>query len=113
MTKAEKWLIAKEMERAAQELRRAIEDEMGPDYTEYGYKITVTERMNRKIDADLLQEIAAENGLTDHLSALFRWKPEINAKDWKAAAPEITAVLEEAITSTPGRASFKIEKIEE
>ena len=32
-----------------------------------------------------LQEIAAEHGLEAHLSMLFRWKPEIDARAWKAA----------------------------
>ena len=112
MKLAEKWLLAKEMERTAIELRRSIEDEMGLDYLEDGFKITITQRQNRKINADLLREIAEENGLTDHLSHLFRWKPEVNAKDWKACDESITSILEEAITTTEGRTSYKIEREE-
>ena len=60
--------------------------------------------------ADLLQELALESGIEQaHLSTLFRWKPELNMKEWKAAAPEITSALSGAITTTAGRPSFAIE----
>ena len=75
-----------------------------------GYKIKITGRMNRKVDADALQELAAEAGLTGHLSSLFRWKPEIDAKAWKSADASITSPLMGAITTTPSRASFAITK---
>jgi hypothetical protein len=65
-------------------------------------------RINRKVDADKLQAIAAEAGLTEHLSSLFRWKPEIAMSAWKAASPNITTPLLDAITATPGRPSFTI-----
>lgn len=116
------WLNAKNEERLATERRRELEDKLmaelhlpevfegsktlNPD----GYKVRVTYRMNRRIDADLLQEVAAENGLSEHLGQLFRWKPEINKKEWDAAAPEIVKTLEAAITVTPGRPSFAIEE---
>ena len=72
------------------------------------YKVKIEGRINRKINADKLQELAAESGLTEHLASLFRWKPEINAAAWKAAKPEITSPLLDAITATPGRPSFTI-----
>lgn len=115
------WRAAKAAEVDAQERRRQIEDEIlgavdvppnldgtmnvgaGP------YKIKLVGRMNRKVDADLLQELAAEHGLAEHLSSLFRWKPEINATAWKHAADTITGPLLGAITTTPGRPSFSIE----
>jgi hypothetical protein len=73
-----------------------------------GYAVKVVGRINRKIDSDKLQALAAEHGLADHLPSLFRWKPEINATAWKAAAATITQPLLDAITSTPGRPSFTI-----
>jgi len=117
---ASEWLKYKEIERHAVEQRRVLEDEMtsligiaedfeGTQTAGDQYKIKVTARMNRRIDADALQEIAAENGLSEHLGTLFRWKPDINAKAWKDAAPEITRPLLEAITTKPGRPSFSIE----
>ena len=115
------WIAAKDAEKAAQEERRLIEDRMlsliglpeAFDGTENadapGFKIKLVGRLNHRIDSDKLQEIAAENGLTDHLSSLFRWKPEINVRSWKAADESITTALLEAITTTPGRPSFSIE----
>lgn len=114
------WLAAKEAEKTATESRRLIEDRMksligvaenmegtetaSPD----GFTIKITGRIDRKVDAEKLQEIAAEHGLTDHLSSLFRWKPEIVMATWKASDDSITRPLLGAITSKPGRASFSI-----
>ena len=114
------WLAAKETEKAAQDERRLIEDRMlsliglpeafdGTQNAAAGeYKIKLVGRLNQRIDAEKLQQLAVENGLSDHLSSLFRWKPEINVKVWKAADESITAPLLEAITTTPGRPSFAI-----
>jgi hypothetical protein len=114
------WIAAKDAEKAAQDTRRVIEDRMlsliglpeafeGTESAEAGgYKIKLVGRLNHKIDSDKLQEIAAENGLTDHLSSLFRWKPEINVRSWKAADESVTNALLDAITTTPGRPSFAI-----
>jgi len=115
------WIDAKECERIAVEKRREIEDKLIKHYQiseasegsksikDEGYVVKVICRMNRTIDADLLQEIAIENGLTEHLGSLFRWKPEINTKAWKDADESITAPLLGAITTKPGRPSFSIE----
>lgn len=123
-TLADQWLAAKAAEQTAQRRRREIEDEMlasfglaehveGTESREAnGYKIKVTARQNRRIDADKLQEVALDAGVHDHLASLFRWKPEINAKAWSAADERITRPLLEAITTTPGRPSFAIEPIE-
>lgn len=118
------WLAAKEAEREAIEVRRAIEDQMlealrvsqaldgTENYESEGYKVKVVGRLNRKIDAEKLQELAIENGVYEHLQNLFRWKPEINAKAWNAADPSITNPLLGAITTTPGRPSFTITVVE-
>lgn len=116
------WLAAKEAEKAAIERRRQIEDSIcqslmlseafeGTKSIECdGYKVKITGRMTRTVDADVLQELAAEFGMTDHLGRLFRWKPEINASAWKATDPILTNALLPAITTKPGRPSFNIEK---
>ena len=118
----QQWLDAKAAETAAIKTRRDLEDAMvktfGVAETLEGtlnfdadtFKVKIEGRINRKINADKLQELAAENGLSDHLASLFRWKPEINAFAWKAAKPEITTPLLDAITATPGRPSFTITK---
>lgn len=117
---ADKWVEAKEQERAAVELRRAIEDHLALRFEisaeldgtqtikKGGYTYKIVGRLNRKVDSDRLQELAAENGLTEHLSSLFRWKPEIDMKTWRAADPAITTPLAGAITVQPGRPSFAI-----
>jgi hypothetical protein len=122
---SQKWLAAKTAEKTAQDERREIEDQMlalidlpadfeGSQNTRAGFfKINLTGRMNHKIDSEKLQMVAAEHGLTEHLSGLFRWKPEINARAWKAAEESIIAPLLEAITTTPGRPSFAITVNEE
>jgi hypothetical protein len=116
----QQWLNAKAIETAAIKTRRDLEDAMVKslgiaenldgtvNVDADTYKIKIEGRINRKINADKLQELAAENGLTEHLASLFRWKPEINAAAWKAAKPEITSPLLDAITATPGRPSFTI-----
>lgn len=114
------WLAAKDAEREAVEDRRRIEDRIkslvgvaenlegtetvDPDR----YTIKIVGRIDRKVDSDKLQELAAEFGLTDHLSSLFRWKPEINMAVWKATDEAITKPLAAAITAKPGRPSFTI-----
>ena len=120
MTIYQRWIAAKQLEAAAIEDRRELEDRMikesnipsdlngTKNFIALGYKIKVEGRINRKVDADKLQEIAAEAGLTEHLSSLFRWKPEINSKVWSAADEAVTRPLLDAITSTPGRATFTI-----
>ena len=114
------WLIAKQAEADAIANRRSIEDQLaqlvnvsadldGTETLEAGqYTVKIVGRIDRKVDADKLQEIAIEHGLMDHLSSLFRWKPEINATAWKKADPAIVRPLADAITAKPGRPSFKI-----
>ena len=120
---ADAWIEAKEKEKVAVEMRREIEDDLSRylahspniEGTETikgdGVKVKITNRIDRKVDADRLQELAAEHGLSEHLGRLFRWKPEVNLTAWRNADRLITAPLAEAITATPGRPSFAIEKV--
>lgn len=114
------WLAAKKQEADATADRRDIEDHIkklagiveanegtetvSPDR----FTIKIVGRIDRKVDSDKLQELAAEHGLSEHLSSLFRWKPELNMAVWKAANEAITGPLAPAITAKPGRASFTI-----
>ena len=122
MTLYQRWLDAKKLEVAAVAERRELEDLISKELAvpkdldstlhceAEGYKIKLEGRINKKIDADKLQVLAAEAGLSEHLSSLFRWKPEINAKVWNAAADAVTGPLLGAITSTTGRPTFTITK---
>ena len=115
------WLLCKDAETRAAEKRREAEDELiqcckltqteGSKTIRDGeYKASISFRTNTKIDGDLLQEIAIENGTEDHLGALFAWKPKINMRVWRSTSKKITGPLEGAITTEPGRPSFKITK---
>ena len=124
MSLVAEWEAAKLAEEKARERRREIEDRIlsqskvdgqqeGSATLEMdGARVRITTRMNRKIDADKLQEIAIEHGVHQHLGDLFRWKPEINKKAWDAASDEVTRPLMDAITTTPGRPSFSIDRKE-
>jgi len=125
MSLYEDWLTAKNDESAAVARRRDIEDQLidalRVDTTSEGsttskvdgFKVRVTTKLNRKVDGDLLQEIAAEHGLSQHLPDLFRWKPEVSIKAWKNADESITRPLLGAITTTPGRPGFQITREED
>lgn len=120
------WAKAKAEEADAVSRRRAIEDRItelleldaakegtSTAKTETGYVIKTTSRLNRKVDADKLQELAAEHGLTEHLSKLFRWSAEISMTAWKGAADNITRPLLGAIETKPGRPTYSISKKED
>jgi|TARA_R100000951_G_C2616305_1_gene172896 hypothetical protein len=119
------WMKAKETERKAVQDRRDLEDKMREllkvDDTVDGttrvidgdLSVKITTRLNRKIDSGKLQDLAAEHGLSDHLSTLFRWKPELDMKSWRNADESITKPLLDAITTTPSRPSFAITNTKE
>lgn len=114
------WLFYKTEETRFQDKRREVEDQLAKllniDAAKDGtktessgdFECKVTTRLNRKIDADLAQEIAAENGIEDQLSIVFRWKPDINLTAWKSASDDIKSKLIKAITTTASRPSFSI-----
>lgn len=124
MSLPEQWLEAKEIERMAIERRREIEDKLTSlfgvaetdegtkNFEQDGYHVKLTMRHNRKVDADLVQEIAATIGVTNLLPKLYRWKPEINVAEMKKQSAEIQNALAGAVTVTPGRPSYSIEKKE-
>lgn len=122
-TLAEAWLNLKAAEQHAVEGRRVIEDQMAEALAFEaqsestttakvdGYTIKIAGRLTRKVDADLIQELAAEHGLNNLLTTVCRWKPELEIKAWKALPDEHRAALSKAITTTAGRPSFAITAI--
>lgn len=121
---AAEWEDAKDEERKATARRREAEDKLFEalklaknmegtvkEITTL-YEIKVSGRIDHKIDSARLQALAEEAGLTEHLSSLFRWKPELNMSAWKAAHESITAPLLDAITTTASRPSFLITRKE-
>ncbi|CAB4151824.1 hypothetical protein UFOVP586_36 [uncultured Caudovirales phage] len=122
MTLYQQWLDAKAAEKKAVADRRSIEDQIIKAFNipkdlsntknvdADGYKIKIVGRLDRKVNSAKLQDLAAEYGLTDHLSSLFRWTPEVNVSAFESADPRITAPLLDAITTSNGRPSFTITK---
>lgn len=119
---SEEWMEAKAAEHDATEKRRLIEDELcrllevqkTDEHTRKveaePFIIKIACRINRKVDGDLAQEIAAENDMQDHLGLLFRWKPELSMTAWNGVGDNVKHVFARAITATPGRPSFTITK---
>ena len=118
------WEGFKEAEAVAARKRRLIEDKLHEllGHKSLGsktfnlpsdYKITVTNGVTNKVDGDLLQQIAKENGLTQQLGKLFRWKPSIDKEAWLASEHHnVRGILGEAITTKPSRPQFKITRTE-
>ena len=116
------WIECKATEKAAIDHRREIEDELirrleiesdldGTERRELErHALKIVGRIDRKVDAEMAQEIAAEHGIGEYLSTLFRWKPEIILRAWSAAPETVTSALARAITAKPGRPSFSIEE---
>lgn len=120
----QQWMEVKAAETEMTARRRAIEDEMAKSlqitedwegsYTmkDGGFKVNIKRAFTRKVDGKKLTAIADEFGLQDYLPTLFRWKPEIDMRAWKDTETFITDKLAQAVTTTPGRVSFKIEEEE-
>ncbi len=122
----QKWIDAKAAEGAAMAKRREVEDMLtdtlnidassdgSQTIKEGGYKATITTRINRTVDSVKVQEVAAENGIPfSVLQRVFRWKADIDKREFRNEKDEVKALLSQAITAKPGRPSYKIEKIEE
>ena len=120
----QQWMEVKAAETEMTARRRAIEDEMAKSlqitedwegsYTmkDGGFKVNIKRAFTRKVDGKKLTAIADEFGLQGYLPTLFRWKPEIDMRAWKDTETFITDKLAQAVTTTPGRVSFKIEEEE-
>ena len=119
----QEWLDAKMHERAVIARRRKVEDQLitalrindkseGTKRIESsGYNIAVEFKVNRKVDGKKLSEVAAANGIgNDILQQIFRWKPEINMRDWKSADRSIILALSNAVTTSEARPSVTITK---
>ena len=115
------WESSKTAEAEATKKRRRFEDLIvealeipesldGTENFDVGNRnLKIVGRLNRKVNAEKLMELAEENGLTGHLQSLFRWKPEVNVSVWKSASEAITRPLLGAVTTEPGRPSFSIQ----
>ena len=116
---------AKQTERAARDIRIALELELAkiigvPDDWEGcmtrpagAYKVKLDRRMNVKIDGERLRDIAQTHNLTGVMETCFRWTPELNKREWKQIGSEVKKIFAPAIEITPGKASFTVTPINE
>ena len=114
---------AKQTERAARDIRIALELELAkiigvPDDWEGcmtrpagAYKVKLDRRMNVKIDGERLRDIAQTHNLTGVMETCFRWTPELNKREWKQTGSEVKKIFAPAIEITPGKASFTVTPI--
>jgi len=119
-----KWHLAKQVEQEAIRHRRDVEDliksvigfeEGRESRVTLGFqngRMTITGRLDRKVDTHLVRQLAKENRLEDWLEHLFRWKAEVDVRIWRTAPEYVTQTFAPAITTKPGRATFSLEKQE-
>ena len=117
------WLKAKAAEEEAKAARIAVEEKIEealqiPESFEgsktheiENFKFRVSRKNSRKVDGEKLVSIATQKKLEPFLQKLFRWKPEIKKKDWDRAKTEVKLAFSEAITTTPGKVSIKVEEM--
>ena len=115
------WRVAKQLEQEAVLRRRSIEDEIkavigfneGREGSEtlpfHGGRVTITARLDRKVEGTLARQLARAHNLDEYLHELFRWKAELELRAWKKAPEHVTQVFAPAITTKPGRATFSLE----
>lgn len=116
---AREWIELKAIETETNKLRREVEDKLvelaknkdeGTENVEFdSCKVSITKKLTRKVDAQVLEDIINETDSREVAFRLFRWKPEINTREWKAADELIKSTFAKAITTAPARAYFKIE----
>lgn len=117
---SKEWLKAKKAEEKAKEKRFEVEAKIingltlpvEGTTTDDGdeFKVKVTTKITRSVDADKAIEIATTTGRDDLINKLFRWKPEVNKAIWDAEDPEIIKIFSAAVTAKPVKPSISIEK---
>jgi hypothetical protein len=119
---AEQWLQAKAREEAARDQRVAVEEELfafvdskaeGSATTKLDdFKVTVTCRLNRTVDAD---GITAIEGLIPVEYQPLKTKVELDPKglQWlKDNAPQYYELAARYVTTKPAKPGFKVERLE-
>ena len=110
------WVTEKSVEANARKCRVALEkqildllevDQSQEGTTKVNELLQVSVRHTRTVDAERIQALASQHGLSHHLATLCRFKVDRNKRAWDAASPEITDVLADAITTKPAKPVFK------
>lgn len=113
---ASEWMDAKNEEIAANKRRLALEEELlsflttkteGSESHQIGpYKVTLTGRLNRKVDWELVKTL----GVPDSLSPV-KYKPELDLKGFRyleSNEPEIYKTFCKALTVEPAKTSVTV-----
>jgi hypothetical protein len=116
------WLQAKEDERKAIEIRRELDkmiqsllpkkDEGSITETIGNYKTTVTYKLTRSVDADLLGGMWS--AMSEQAQKAFKWKAEASTTELRKLQefrPDDYAFVAAAITTKPASASVSVELI--
>ena len=74
-----------------------------------GYKVTVTYKVDRKVDSEKLQ--AAWSKLSAAASAAFKWKADVSVTELRKLEGADAAAAAVFITSQPSSPSIKIEAV--
>ena len=120
---AQSWQECKTREKAASNRRKQIETDivqiMGVDHNKPGtatealqdVDIKAVSKINSSVDTEVLMFIASTSSeLAAYAEKLFRFKFEVNAKEWADAPQHIQEVFEDAITTKPARPQISITK---
>lgn len=116
------WMQAKEDERKAIEHRRSLDDlikSLTPKKDEgtYSdtigdYKVSVSYKLTRSVDADLLGRMT--QSMSEQAQKAFKWKAEVSTTELRKIQefrPEDYAFIAPAITTKPVSASVSVEII--
>jgi hypothetical protein len=116
------WMQAKEDERKAIERRRDLDktiqsmlpkkDEGSITETTEDYKATVTYKMTRSVDADMLAGMWS--AMSEQAQKAFKWKAEASTTELRKLQefrPDDYAFVAAAITTKPASASVSVELI--
>ena len=78
------------------------------------YRVAVTAKLNRTVDADALARIAPQ--IPEQIGRrLIRWKPDVDLRELRylqASEPALYGVVSTAITTKPAKASVSVERRE-
>ena len=62
-----------------------------------------------KVDTDKLEELVQENQISGETAdKVFRWKADVNAKEWKSLDEDAKTILAQAVTTKTDSPSIKI-----
>ncbi len=88
-----------------------IKDEGSQSFHTDSYKVTTQQSIVRTVDASVVRALRDRVPEATYEN-VFVWKPSLDLKNYKALkemAPNLAAIVDEAITSKPAKAGVKLE----